>query len=180
MVNGTGRLNPGPQSTEVSSIGDDVVVRGVDTNGTERRLKLDDEGRIRLAASVEADIGDVNLLDTNDNQIDPATEGTLSSVDDALSNGIDIVTGQETVGTPGTAEALNGGTGISVPDGQSVAVIALPDNSGSVFVGDSTVDSSSGVELVGGAGVEFDVDDVSKVFVDALNANDGVSWKVVT
>lgn len=86
-------------------------------------------------------------------------------------------TGQDSVSTAGTAEALNGGSSQAVPRGAEVAVKALSGNAGTVYVGfDSSVSSSDGFELGPGSSVSMAVSEVSNVYVDADNSGDGVSW----
>jgi len=106
-----------------------------------------------------------------------ANEDTLRRVDQQLSNRDSVETGQVTVGTAGTAEPLSD-TSIAIPDGTPVAVRADGDNSTPVYLGDSTVTTTDGVELTAGDGVNINVTDVSKLYVDAETAGDGVSWIV--
>lgn len=101
-----------------------------------------------------------------------ATEATAS----AQGNWPDIETGQDTVSTTGTPVQLNGGTSLSVPDGATVSVTALPDNAGNIYVGDSTVDSSTGDVLTADSSLSIPVTDVSSIYIDADNAGEGVSW----
>ena len=92
-------------------------------------------------------------------------------------------TGSKTVTTAGTAEALSSTTMIvSLVD--IVAKKATGDNTGSVYIGDSTVDKDSNqtIELVPGG--TFDTRsmagghqiDLSKLYIDADNNGDGVTW----
>lgn len=87
-------------------------------------------------------------------------------------------TGQDTVTTSGTAEALNGGASITVPNEYKIAIRALYGNDGIVYVGDSNVTTSNGAELDPGDPINLHQDDVSNVFIDADNDGDGVSWAV--
>lgn len=96
----------------------------------------------------------------------------------AQGNWPDIETGQDTVTTAGTAVQLNGGTSLPIPDGASVAVRANSDNTGPVYVGDSTVDAATGFEKTPGDGVAVNVTDVNAIWIDADNAGDGVTWLV--
>lgn len=96
-------------------------------------------------------------------------------------NWANIEHGQDTVATSGTAEALNGGTSLSVPDGATVEIAALPGNGGNVYVGDSDVSASNGRVLsAGDPPVRLNVTDVSSVFIDVDTAGEGVSWTVET
>lgn len=89
-----------------------------------------------------------------------------------------IETDQQNVSTAGTAEALNGGTSLSIPDGASLAITALPDNTDNIYVGDDSVSATTGDVLTAGASIELNVGDVSTVHIDADTAGDGVSWIV--
>lgn len=98
----------------------------------------------------------------------------------ALGNFSALENGRDTVATAGTAVQLNGGNALSVPDGAELHIVAPTDNTGSVYLGDSTVSSIDGYELEPGEQmpIPLHVDDVSLVFVDVDNAGDGVTWIV--
>lgn len=83
-----------------------------------------------------------------------------------------IYNGQETVDAAGTAQAI--GTSQALISG--VTVKALAGNSGIVYVGNSSVDSTNGFELSAGEEKFIEVDNVAKVFIDAATNDDGVSW----
>lgn len=85
--------------------------------------------------------------------------------------------GQDTVAAAGTAEALNGGASLSVPDGATVEVAALPGNAGNVYVGDADVSAANGRVLsAGDPPARLNVTDVASVYVDVDTAGEGVSW----
>jgi hypothetical protein len=94
-----------------------------------------------------------------------------------------LKTGKKTVASAGTAEALVA----SKTWVKKLKIVALPGNAGSVYIGDSSVDDTTGVELAAGAVWEMaDVagakgDDVlefdlNSIYVDAANNDDGVSY----
>lgn len=89
-----------------------------------------------------------------------------------------LTSGQDTVTTAGTAEQLNGGTSLSIPDGATLKIRALNGNSTNAYVGDSNVSASAGYELAAGQEVSLSVDDVSSVYVDVDTGGEGVSWVV--
>lgn len=89
-----------------------------------------------------------------------------------------VATGQQSVSSPGTAEALNDGTPLRVPNNASVAVRANSDNDGTVYLGDETVDSATGGILAAGESLTLAVDNVATLYIDADTAEDGVSWIV--
>lgn len=89
-----------------------------------------------------------------------------------------IETGQDTVAVAGTAEQLNGGTSLPVPNGATVSVTALPSNTGNVYVGDSSVSATTGDVLTPDTSVELPVTDVSSIYIDVDTGGEGVSWIV--
>jgi len=95
---------------------------------------------------------------------------------EALSNRGTLATGQVSVGSAGTAEAL--ATDQPVPDGTPVAIRANSDNATPVYIGDSSVTASIGIELTAGDGITLNINDVSEIYVDADTSGDGVSWIV--
>ena len=107
-----------------------------------------------------------------------STDTTATNIDSAQGNWAGIETGQETVEVAGTAEALNGGTSLAVPDGASVRLKALGGNSGDVYVGDNTVSAGTGYVLDVGEMISVATTDVSNIFVDVDTAGEGVSWIV--
>lgn len=111
-----------------------------------------------------------------------AVEGTDTSTDNidaALGNWASVEHGQDTVATAGTAEALNGGTSLTVPDGARLVVKALGGNGGNVYVGADTVSASNGYVLAAGEETPpLGVTDVSSVFIDVDTGGEGVSWVV--
>lgn len=86
--------------------------------------------------------------------------------------------GSDTVSAAGTAEALNSGTSLSVPQGAELVVAAKEGNSGKVYVGDSSVDSTSGFPLDPKDAVGLKIADVSSVYIDVETDGDGVNWIV--
>ena len=86
--------------------------------------------------------------------------------------------GQDTVTTAGSAEPLNGGTSLTLPNGAELAVRANSGNGGDVFVGDSNVESTNGFILGAGESVSLAIEDVSSVYIDVETNGEGVSWIV--
>jgi hypothetical protein len=78
--------------------------------------------------------------------------------------------------TPGSRIQLNT---TSTPCGK-LTVTALESNAGEVVYGGTTVVAAlgtrSGTPLVPGQSVDIPIDDLSKVWLDTLNSNDGVSY----
>lgn len=86
----------------------------------------------------------------------------------------DVVLSGQVTTTAGTQVALAASTAIL-----GVGVKALPTNTGNVYVGDSTVSSSSGLILQANDSASFDIDDLALVFFDVDNTGEGVSWLAV-
>ena len=83
-----------------------------------------------------------------------------------------VLNGKVTVTTAGTAVALSG----SSTSIKAVIVKALYSNTGKIYVGNSSVDSSNGYELESGEGVSLGIDDLNKVYIDADNNGEGVVY----
>lgn len=89
-----------------------------------------------------------------------------------------IETGQETVATAGTPAELNGGDSLAVPDGAAVVVRSDSGNDGNIYVGDGTVDDSTGFVLGPSESIEMLVRDVSAISIDTDTDGSSVSWLV--
>ena len=79
--------------------------------------------------------------------------------------------GQKTVASAGTAEALAASTTCV-----SITMKALLTNTGSVYVGDSSVDSSNGFILAAGDALALDISDLATIYLDADVNGEGVSF----
>lgn len=107
-----------------------------------------------------------------------ATEAKQDEIVSAIENSGSVATpdtirnGKKTVSTPGTAVAI---VSTNTPV-VAVVVQALAGNTGLVYIGDSSVDSTNGMELQAGQATGIAIDDLSKVYVDADDADDGVSF----
>lgn len=82
-----------------------------------------------------------------------------------------LYNGSKAVATAGTAVALSTATTI-----KSVVVKALYANTGTIYLGSSSVSSLNGVELQSGDSVGIDIDDLAKVYIDASVSGEGVSY----
>lgn len=80
--------------------------------------------------------------------------------------------GQKAVTTAGTAEALGSTQALK----KGVLVKALSTNTGKVYVGGEDVDSANGFELDFGDMTYIEIDDLAKVYVDAAEDGEGVSY----
>ena len=124
------------------------VIYGADDNGDLNAAFVDTDGSLKVGF-----IADVEV------EIPPPSA---------------VVSGRKTVTTAGTAEAL--GSSTVLEDG--VLVMALPDNTNNVFVGDSSVDKDSDkqTELEPGQPWAFAIDDLAKIYVDVTTNGEGVSF----
>lgn len=100
-------------------------------------------------------------------------ETDLDALNDKLGARSSILYGQVTVGTSRVALPSN-----SVPAGYAVVVKADPDNSGIVYVGDSSVDTTSGFILAAGDSVTLRVTNTTLINVIASASGQKVCWIV--
>lgn len=116
----------------------------------------------------------------------PLTGARTGTEKDLFPHNINIMSDQEftypnigdgiqLVAAAGTPEALASATPIRL-----VVVQALPENTGNVAVGSSTVVAAAGTRrgyaLAPGQSVALRVTDLSKVYVDAVTSGEGVSF----
>jgi len=84
----------------------------------------------------------------------------------------DLIYGQQTVSVAGTAVILT-----SVTTTATITVRAHDNNTGNIYVGDSSVSSANGYILSEGETVSFDVNHASiNICIDADTGGDGVSF----
>jgi tetrahydromethanopterin S-methyltransferase subunit D len=81
--------------------------------------------------------------------------------------------GQKAVTTAGTAVAL--ATTTPVPSGL-VGIKALAGNTGLIYVGNSDVDSSNGIELSAGELIYWPATDLAHVYIDSAEDGEGVCY----
>jgi hypothetical protein len=106
----------------------------------------------KLAANSGVDIGDVDVT--------------------SMPQGSTVYNGQKTVTTAGTQVALASSQAIT----HSVKMKALHANTGWIYVGDSSVSSSSGYVLDAGETVEFQIANLSTIYIDSSVNGEGVSY----
>lgn len=85
-----------------------------------------------------------------------------------------IATGQVTVSTPGTAVQF------PAQACKGVSIAALPGNAGKVYLGTSTVDSATGRILQAGEVIYLVIDNLNRLWIDADNTGEGISFLAVT
>lgn len=82
-----------------------------------------------------------------------------------------ITTGQKNVTTAGTAEVLASASNI-----KSIAIKAKSTNTGNIFVGTSTVSSTTGYILTANETVTLDLDSTSDIYINSSVSGEGVSY----
>ena len=117
---------------------------------------------IKLAEAPEIVIGDINDI-----------TGTIADKDRRIISRVSstINYGQVTVGTS-AVQLTTSSTSLNF----GVVIKADPNNSGNVYVGDSSVSTSNGYLLTPGEGIAFEIDDASKVWLVADADNQKVYW----
>jgi len=179
------RIDTGSTAPLVSDSDELLLAKivGEDGSGDFQRIAVDQDGKLELSAS-DINIGDVNLLDSNDTITDPATEGTLSAIETntsglfepsdftearnvrELQNETGVIAGDVTDDTTGSSLPSN-----SIPDGRTVRVQADPGNSASLLV-------SGSFSLQPGQGLDLGVDDTSKISFTAQSSGDELEFIV--
>jgi len=116
----------------------------------------------------------INILSTNTTIITCIASTSLVGFAPTLSRTpTTFKGGQKTVSLAGTAEALGSDTPI-----RGVTIVALKDNTGFVYLSDSTVDSS-GDKLWAGDTRNIAIDNLNKIYLDVSVSGDGVTYSYV-
>lgn len=103
----------------------------------------------------------------NDGNMYVSVSGTTS---DAFAN--NIFNGQKTVTSAGTAEELT-----SISNAGYISISYLSTNSGDIYIGSSSVDSSNGYILnYDNPNCVLSIDDLSKIYIDSQTNGEGVSF----
>jgi hypothetical protein len=85
------------------------------------------------------------------------------------------VSGAKTVTTAGTQAAMGGNIGA-----RNLIIAANPDNAGNIYVGPSTVDSTTGLKLPPGGILPCGNVNLSEIYLDADNSGEGISYYYTT
>lgn len=81
------------------------------------------------------------------------------------------ISGQKNVTAAGTAEALGGDQAY-----KKITIIANSTNTGNIYVGNSSVDSSTGAILPAGGWVDLEFINTNEIYIDSSVNGEGVSW----
>lgn len=171
-----------------------VIIRGRDEDGVEKSITLTvievGDGEYRALHTLQVD-EDGNILGGEDHPIKTELIYDGDPVEPLTSIGITppttLVAAVKTVTTAGTGERI---TATSTPC-QYVIISALPDNTGTVFVGGSDVDKDTmnGIPLTNPAdsdgikvpsSIIIPIDDLNKLYVDVTASGEGISYTVLT
>lgn len=118
--------------------------------------------KISLTEAPDITIGDINDI-----------TGTIADKDRKVIQRVASSFSHNQV-TVGTSAVLL--TTTSTPLKFGIVVKADPNNTGKVYVGDSSVSTSNGYLLTAGEGIAFEIDNASKVWVIADTDNQKVYW----
>jgi len=100
-----------------------------------------------------------------------ATETTLGNIKTNTATPTTIAGGTKDVTTAGVPEALASSTAC-----KSVYIKAKLANTGSIYVGGSTVTSTTGITLAAGDSIQFDISNLSTVYIDSSVNGEGVGY----
>lgn len=149
----------------LSSATDSVTIEGGNT--TDVKVTLAGEAVVLGSPADGTYIGDIKFGESL-----PSGTNVIGKVDiNSQPTPSTVYSGQKTVATAGTAEALAASTTV-----KSVVIKALYSNTGTVYVGDSSVSSTTGIELAAGDSVALEIDDLSKIYLDVSVSGEGVSY----
>ena len=117
---------------------------------------------------------DTKLVDTNGKEFGISQSNGIIDISSTMVAGTAVYTGRKTT-TIGTAIVLANSTSI-----KSVSIQALPTNTGNVFVGNSSVNSSNGYILGAGESIAVDINNLNLIYIDVAVNNEGVGYIGVT
>lgn len=101
----------------------------------------------------------------------------MSMITGALTNRLEIQTGQKNVAVAGVAEQLGGGT--PIPDGYSITIKAKASNTGTIRLGGTQAAAQSttlSFTLGADQAVSLAVKYLNEIWLDATVNGDGVEW----
>lgn len=86
-----------------------------------------------------------------------------------------LYNGRKTVTSAGTAEALSGSTFV-----KTVCIKPLSTNSNNIYIGNSSVTSTTGYPLPSGESISIDINNLNKIYLDVDTNGEGVSYLAVS
>lgn len=121
------------------------------------------------------DSGSAGVLAKLGDRINPATEESQTDIVNAVSTPGSIGDGRKTVSSAGTREQLS--TTLTI---KKVEITALENNTDVVVIGGSTVvalyATRRGTPIRPGETLTVYINDLAKIYIDALTSGDGVSY----
>ena len=121
-------------------------------------------------------IKSIQLRNSSDVTINPATEDTLATVASGSGIPTTISNGRKTITSAGTAEKLTAGSVTA----KRVIITALESNTGAVVIGGASVVASlasrQGVVLYATQSLELSIDDLTKIYLDVTVSGEGVTY----
>ena len=137
-----------------------------------KNATTDDRATINTDGELSVTLPDVEI--TVDGQVALAA----AVINDVYTREVPLTTpanGKKTVTTAGTAVQLGTATNIN-----TVTIKALNTNDGTIYIGDSGVDSTNGYELQRGDSLSLDIDNLTSLYIDSDNDGEGVSYITLT
>jgi len=160
------------------------IIQGEDSGGSVQPVATDSAGRIKVKDvqfDGTVDIGDLQILNTSEQKIDPATEGTLSTIEtntNGLFESSDFTEDRnvrelqnETGVTSGTDTGGGSLPSNSVPDGKAVSVKAQFGNAGAVQI-------NGDYPLLEGDNVSLQVQNTDQISYTTDNGTESVAFIV--
>ena len=130
----------------------------------EQLIKVQEETQKAVAAFAGGN-DQVRIRDANNNIINPATSDSPSTL---LHNLVTVTTAGTEVQVSATSVPIKG-----------ITIKALAANTGTMYVGSSTVASTNGYPLAAGQAISFDISNLNTVWVDASVNGEKVSYLAV-
>lgn len=132
------------------------------------------DGKSFYNAILSAVSGSASFTDTNGRGVQVVLTASGKVPVEAtigVSSPTTVYNGKKTVTTAGTRVAL-----ATTQTVKSVTIKALNANTGTIYVGNSTVASTNGLELLAGDTVNMDIADLATVYIDSSVNGEGVTY----
>jgi hypothetical protein len=138
------------------------------------KIELPDDFYTRPIQIIQIDRNTGKALDRKNYQPVISTGGGGYSGAPANMPMTTILSGKKLIAHSGTAEELSATSQYS----KKVTITALYTNQGNIYIGNADVSAvnSIGIPLIVGQSFELAIDDLNKIYIDAEQDNDGVSY----
>lgn len=101
----------------------------------------------------------------------PISNSDITAIANNTKSGSSVYNGKTVIATDGTAIVLASNQAVT-----GVQLIALSSNLGLIYVGNSGVTSSNGLQLQPGAGVPVNANNLNLLYINGANVGDGVTY----